>query len=282
MKDWTWGELPDLLHIQRGQTKVPAYPSLVDQGDCVGLRLLDSESASLQSTRQGLVRLFALKHRKHLRSQVQWLPQFDQHAVYVNRVIKPDQLKRELADLIVRAGMVEGKKLPRTADEFTANCQKAVESISLATQEVAKWFPKFCEAAQKYFLAMEKFPEKFFQSKTDLKEQKKHLLGDEFMRTPWKWLRHYPRYLNAMVQRIEKIPSNSKEDSSIAEIGRWWDQYVSMISRHEQHSITDFEIETFRWMIEEYRVSLFAQQLGTAVPVSSKRLEKQWAKVQKI
>lgn len=282
LKDWSWDELPKQVEIQRGRTTVPGYVSIVDQGDCVGLRLLDSQASGKQATIGGMVRLLAIRHRKHIKSQVNWLPQFDQMAVLINRVLPPKDLKAGLGDLLIRIGLVEGKKVPRSRADYDLLCQTAVEQIGIATQEVAKWFPKMCESAQKVFVAMEGFPSKFFKSKTDIKLQLKGLLNDQFLSTPWLWLKHYPRYLAAISHRIGKVHSNSKEDSGMAEIERLWTQYDNLKQRHDQHSISDPEIERFRWMIEEYRVSLFAQQLGTAIPVSAKRLEKQWAKVQKV
>lgn len=282
LKDWTWDELPEKVEIQRGRTIVPVFVSIVDQGDAVGLRMLDSAQAREKATRSGLIRLFSQKHRKHVKSQVNWLPQFDQMAVLINRVIKPSELKRGLGDLMIRVGLVEGKPIPKNRAEYDQRCQSAVEQIGIATQSIAKWFPKMCESAQSVFLTMEKFPDRFFKSKTDIKNQLKLLLHEQFLQTPWVWLKHYPRYLNAISNRVEKIASNPRENTHIAEVGRYWEQYDSLRLRHEQHSVTDPEMDRYRWMIEEYRVSLFAQQLGTAVPVSAKRLEKQWAKIQKV
>ena len=282
LKDWTWDQLPEQVEIKRGQTTVPCFVAIVDQSDSVGLRLLDSKNASTQQTAEGLVRLLSIKHRRHLKSQVNWLPEFDQNAVLINRIMKPADLKQGLGDLIVRVGMVEGKKTPRSKAEFDAICQSAVEQISIATQDIAKWFPKMCQAAQQVFLGMESFPQKFFKTKTDLKTQMKCLLNEQMLATHWRWLQHYPRYLKAISSRIEKVASNPKEESHIAEIDHHWQQYDNMRGRHEQHSVTCPELGKYRWMIEEYRVSLFAQQLGTAISVSAKRLEKQWGKVQKI
>ena len=89
LNDWSWDVLPEQVEIKRGQTTVPGFVAIVDQTDGVGLRLLDSKNASQRQTTEGLVRLFAIKHRRHLKSQVNWLPQFDQMAVLISRVMKP-------------------------------------------------------------------------------------------------------------------------------------------------------------------------------------------------
>ena len=282
LKDWSWDVLPEQVEIKRGQTTVPGFVAIVDQADAVGLRLLDSKNASRQQTSEGLVRLFSIKHRRHLKSKVNYLPEFDKMAVRISRVIKPKELKSGLGDLIVRIGMVENKKVPRSKAEYEERNQTAIEQISIATQEVAKWFPKMCEAAHQVFVSMESFPEKFFKTKTDLKTQIKQLLNEQMLTTSWRWLQHYPRYLKAISNRVEKVASNVKEQSHIAEIDHHWQQYENMQTRHQQHSLTCPELIAYRWMVEEYRVSLFAQQLGTSMSVSAKRLEKQWGKVQKI
>jgi ATP-dependent helicase HrpA len=103
-------------------------------------------------------------------------------------------------------------------------------------------------------------------------------------KTPWKWLQHFPRYFAAIAYRIEKLPASSisKDLALTDDVDRFWQQYVSQKSAHEHQSVYDPELDLFRWMIEEYRVSLFAQTLGTSQTVSAKRLEKQFNKVTRL
>ena len=135
------------------------------------------------------------------------------------------------------------------------------------------------------FLELEKMPERFSLVKGEIRQQLRDLTSPGFLGlTTWKWLKHYPRYFNAMATRIEKLPSTppTREQEAMDEIAVHWKRYESMRVNHLNQALIDPELKQFRWMVEEYRVSLFAQQLGTSLTVSSKRLEKQWKKVRQI
>ena len=217
-----------------------------------------------------------------MRSQVNWLPNLDQHAVHLSRLIPAKELKTQLADLIARIAFVDRQKIPRNREDFDKLNENAVERISIATQSVAKWLPKWSEKVHVAFLRLEEMPSKFSSAKGDIRSQIKELANEHFLSTtPWMWLENYPRYFNAIAARIDKLPSTNPqlEKESREELAMWWQKFVDTSLRHKEQAIVDPELIQFRWMIEEYRVSLFAQQLGTCMTVSAKRLEKQFKKV---
>jgi ATP-dependent helicase HrpA len=103
----------------------------------------------------------------------------------------------------------------------------------------------------------------------------------EFSQTPWDWLRRYPQYFRAICSRLENLPGNVPRDQqSFEAFESRWLLYQERAEHHQAQGIVDPELIQFRWMLEEYRISLFAQKLGTAIPISPKRLDQQWAKVQ--
>ncbi|MHB0819380.1 ATP-dependent RNA helicase HrpA [Stutzerimonas stutzeri] len=116
----------------------------------------------------------------------------------------------------------------------------------------------------------------------DIKAQLGNLVYPGFVReTPGEWLREYPRYLKAIEQRFEKIGAQLQRDRVWSgELAGYWEQYQARLKKHQQEGKRDPELVQYRWMLEEYRVSLWAQQLGTKMPVSDKRLNKQWAQVE--
>ena len=116
----------------------------------------------------------------------------------------------------------------------------------------------------------------------DVKGQLVNLVYPGFVRdTPLEWLREYPRYLKAVEQRLDKVAGQVQRDRVWSgEMAGYWDQYKARQAKHAQEGKRDPELVLYRWMLEEYRVSLFAQQLGTKVPVSDKRLGKQWSQVE--
>lgn len=285
LTEWNWGELQKEVTIRRGATDLSAFPAIVDQDDSVGLRLFDSRAAADETTRQGLVRLLKIKHRKSLRSQVNWLPDFDQHAVHLSRLIPSKDLKKQLGDLITRVAFVDRNKIPRDEASFEALNSNSVERISIATQCIAKWLPKWTKATHGAFLNLEQMSSKFSSAKGDIRTQIAQLTLEGFLSTtPWPWLEHYPRYFNSIAARIEKLPSTppQQDQSSRAEIDHWWKIYEGLKEKHALQGIVDPELTHLRWMIEEYRVSLYAQQLGTSITVSAKRLEKQLKKVRQV
>ncbi len=115
----------------------------------------------------------------------------------------------------------------------------------------------------------------------DIRQQIGHLIEPQsFSKTPWEWLRQYPRYFRAILCRLENLPGGVPRDwQNFQEFQPRWQLYLEQARQHQAQGIFDTELLQLRWMLEEYRVSLFAQKLGTAIPVSPKRLEQQWAKV---
>jgi ATP-dependent helicase HrpA len=116
----------------------------------------------------------------------------------------------------------------------------------------------------------------------DIKAQLGNLVYPGFVRdTPHEWLKEYPRYLKAIEQRLDKVGSQLQRDRVWSgELAGYWEQYQARLKKHQQEGKRDANLVLYRWMLEEYRVSLFAQQLGTRMAVSDKRLSKQWAAVE--
>jgi ATP-dependent helicase HrpA len=99
--------------------------------------------------------------------------------------------------------------------------------------------------------------------------------------TPAEWLKEYPRYLKGIEQRFDKIGAQLQRDRVWSgELAGYWEQYQARLKKHQQEGKHDPELTLYRWMLEEYRVSLWAQQLGTKMAVSDKRLNKQWGQVE--
>jgi len=115
----------------------------------------------------------------------------------------------------------------------------------------------------------------------DIKAQLGYLIYSGFInQTPLEWLREYPRYFKSINLRLDKLTGNvSRDRALIQEVKPLWEDYLARLEKQQQQGITDAELTTFRWMIEELRVSLFTQELKTKIPVSAKRLKKQWVKV---
>ncbi|MCA9134752.1 MAG: DUF3418 domain-containing protein, partial [Planctomycetales bacterium] len=283
--DWTnrpvtpndFDELPQQVTVQRSGLRIAAFPALVDTGTAVEMRLADTPGEAEQWTAGGLTRLFALKHHRALRSQVAHLPGLSAHCVRLGHLLPGKDLSGELQDLIARIALVEGQSLIRTREDFEARNARASGRISVAAQEVADWLPKLAEQVQQLRLLTERAPQTWAEVFQDLQQQQQALLHPRFLRqTPWSWLTEYPRYLQAMRQRIEKLKSGGlPKDRKLREpVEAAWGSYQEFMSNGPQPTPEQQQrLEELRWMIEELRVSIFAQQLGTRVSVSPKRVQ---------
>jgi ATP-dependent helicase HrpA len=112
----------------------------------------------------------------------------------------------------------------------------------------------------------------------DMRGQLERLVAPGFWTaTPWEWLRHYPRYLKAIVYRLDKLRSGgaARDRAGMAEVGPRQQAYLDAAAADDA-PFDRAGLEQYRWMLEEFRVSLFAQPLGTSISVSAKRLDKQW------
>ena len=281
---WDFEQLPTEISTTRGGIQVPAFPTLVDGGESVQLRLSDTSEKAVYHNRRGLTRLLCLEHRKSLRVQVQHLPRWDDCCVWAASVLDPDSMKRQLQDRIAELAFFPPRqKLPKTREEYEAVSANAIEKIAVATQEVTPLIPKLFEAFHKTRLALESVgAERWDQTRNDVQQQLNSLFQDEFLRdVPWFWMQQFPRYLAGIAYRIDKLTSGgeSRDQQGRQEVDAFWSQYREQSLRNSELGRVDPQLEEYRWMIEEFRVSLFAQPLGTAVKVSPQRLEKQWDKV---
>lgn len=278
LTDWTWGDLPEQVTMTRGQTRMVAYPAIVDEGESVALRLVDSPQRARRLSEGGAARLLLLRHRKHVRSHLQWLPGLDHAKVQLARWIKPDQLVDVLARRLVLQGLVEGQPPLRSADDYAVRNQRAVEQISVAAQDLAAWLPKLSDAAQKIALKLEQMSARFPEVSADVRRQVNALLQRETLdATPWRWLQHVPRFLQGALVRLDKLSSGhgAQDRSAWQAVDRYRKIYEELREQQQRQGLDDPELETLRWMIEEFRVSKFAQQLGTSLTISEKRLDKQ-------
>jgi ATP-dependent helicase HrpA len=283
VRTWDFGDLPTQVMLRRSGLQVPAYPSVIDEGDRVCLRLVDTEDRANDQSRAGIRRLYFLQQKKYLLAHVAWLPRLNEIKLLAFSLRGAGKLEDAVAELICDRAFLRDEPLPRSQADFEQRLKDAAERGNLAVQDVAKLlFPLF-ETYHAARLAWEQLAKPRWQSVADdVAGQLQGLVAPDFLiRTPWKWLEQYPRYFRAIGVRLDKLThgAQQRDQQAMEELTPWLEAYQDRAEKHEQRGIVDPELVLFRWMLEEFRVSLFAQQLGTVFSISSKRLEKQWTKV---
>lgn len=292
LTSWDFEEIPVSMSVNIGGRETTAYPALRDDGTSVSLVLAESQNAAESITRAGLRRLFAIHLRRDVKLRPQDLPGIEGMYLRYASIGKPEDLRERIMLLLAeRTFMSErmsgggGIAAPRSRESYEARLDDGWRRLAEAKDEVCSIVMRILEEAHSLSMAMEmRVPDEWHQSIEDLRSQVLELLGPEFLSsTPWEWLRSVPRYLRGARQRLEKITSGGadRDRKLLDQLLPWlhaWRELSAVVS-DDPDALA--EIVRFRWMIEEYRVSLFAQELGTAVPVSDKRLEKQYDRIRR-
>ncbi len=276
LTDWTFGELPELMEVPVAGQKVLGYPALTDEGETVSLKVFDSQEEAEKVHRAGLRRLFMLQFKEQAKYFDKNVPGLTQMAMQYMALGSADDLKRQIVDLTFeRACLTE--PLPVDAAAFKARCAEAKSRLGLIMQEIARLVGTVLAEWQAVTKKLPAF-KAHGAALADIEAQVKRLLGKNFVAdTPFERLQHYPRYLKAIQVRLDKLKANPARDAQLmAEYAPLWSSWERRALQLAKQGAADPQIEQFRWLLEELRVSLYAQELRTPVPVSVKRLQKQW------
>ena len=286
VKAWDFGELRERIDIRRNGMTLHVFPAIVDQRTSVGLRLFDTPSAASDATKSGVRRLLAISLVREIRAQMAWFPELARLRVLANSVRWKTSLDEELGDLLVERGLglaLERDRALKGIPSFKAGFENLSTSVraclSAAASDVGKWFGPMLDRRHEVRRQLEQSFKASSPAVDDVKTQFERLFAPGFLtETPWEWLSQYPRFLSGILIRLKKLSSGgaARDSKGMSELTPYWDRYSQRKDRHLQMGITDPELERYRWMMEEFRVSLFAQELGTQSPISAKRLEKQW------
>jgi ATP-dependent helicase HrpA len=266
---WTFGDLDEVMEIERGGRTLVGYPALVDDGEAVTLQVLDSPEKARELHRAGVRRLLAIAHRERIRDLEKALTRDIALAAVKEDIVAAALERTFLAD-----------SLPTRQADFARRVDEGRSRFVLIAQEIQRTAAAILAAqgeVQKRIAAAKGFP----QACDDAQQQLARLLAPHWLaRTPWERVQHLPRYLKAAALRLEKLRADPARDAramaELAPLAAAWQREVA--ARAKLGTLTA-EIEQFGWLLEELRVSLFAQELRTPVPVSAKRLAKLWQSI---
>ncbi|WP_345793135.1 ATP-dependent RNA helicase HrpA [Thauera sp. JM12B12] len=272
---WSFGALPELLEIRVAGREVIGFPALHDDGDSVSLRPYDTPEEAARVHRRGLARLFALNLKDQVRA-VERLPGLRELALQYMSFGTEAELKARLVEAtLTRCCLLE--PLPADAEAFARRCAEARSRVSLVAQEFMRLAGGLLaehSALQKRLAGLKTFPD----AVADMQSQLAALLPKDFLVAfPWERLAHFTRYLKAASVRVDKLRNNPARDAqAMAEwkaLAQAWER--ERLARRRA-GVEDPALEEFRWLLEELRVGLYAQELKTPMPVSVKRLQKIW------
>ena len=277
---WSFGELQEIMEIRQGAQTLIGYPALVDRGTSVDLEVFDAPQKARAQHRDGLRRLFMLQLKEQTKYLEKNMPGLRDLAMqflpFGDAASLKDQLLRVTFD---RACMAE--PLPVTQAQFLKRCEEGKTRLSLLAQEICRLVGNILteyQALQKKLQGLKNFP----QAEREIEEQLARLMPKDFVAaTAWERLQHFPRYLKAVALRLDKLRADPARDARFsAEFNPLWQTWQREDAKQRKQGVADPQLDQLRWLLEELRVSLYAQELRTPVPVSVKRLQKMWQSMQ--
>lgn len=274
---WTFGNLPELMEIRKGGQTLVGFPALIDKGSYVEIEVFDEPDVAARHHRSGLRRLVALQIRDALKYLEKNIPDLQRLAVAYMPLGTAEELREQIIDLALdRAFLAE--PWPDDAASFARRIDEGRGRLTLIANEVAR---SAAAVLAEHAIALRKLkdsrPPKDVAD--DVAAQLARLVPKRFLATTgWAQLAHLPRYLKAITMRLDKLRADPARDAQrLAELRPLEQRYVRQLA--ERRGVADARLDEFRWLLEELRVSLFAQELRTPQPVSVKRLEKAWSQL---
>ena len=271
---WDIGTLPESIKFARGKQQLTGYLGLQKEKDGrIALRLFDTNEAAEQAHRQGVIELMKLQLKEQVKDLNKGIQGFTQAAMLLKH-INADTLRDDLTQAVCDRAFIGEDELPRNEKAFKEQIKRARSRLPAVKEALSRYLQETAAAYAELNSKLGKHP------LTQLMRQRlQTLLAAGFAtRTPWAQWPRLPIYLKAMTLRLEKYSSNPARDAAreadIQELEQMWQEKTDSLVKQGQ-PISD-DLAAFKWMIEELRVSLFAQELKTPYPVSVKRLLKVW------
>ncbi|MBU0892584.1 MAG: DUF3418 domain-containing protein, partial [Gammaproteobacteria bacterium] len=284
---WTFGELPELMEIKKAGQTLIGFPALIDGGDAVTIEVFDEPEVAAAKHRAGLRRLFALQIKDALKYLEKNIPDLQKMAVAYMQVGRnadgtgggtQEELRAQIIDVALdRAFLLD--PLPTDEFAFKRRMEEGRGRLTLIANEVARLAStillEYAVAARKI-----KDSKSAPEATQDAQQQLARLMPKNFIAVaPWTQLAHYARYLKAITLRLDKYRADPARDAAkLAELRPQEQRYWRLVA--ERKGAVDARMQELRWLLEELRVSFFAQELRTPQPVSVKRLDKLWAQIQ--
>jgi ATP-dependent helicase HrpA len=274
---WTFGELPELMEVRRGAQSLIGFPALIDKGTHVEIEVFDELDVASAKHRAGLRRLIAVQIREPLKYLEKNIPDLQRMAVAYMPLGTQEELRDQIVDVALDRAFL-GEPLPADDTSFKSRIDEGRTRLSLIAQEIAR---QVGAVLTEYGVATRKLKDSRPPKEVldDVQQQLARLVHKHFVRQiPYERLQQLPRYLKAITLRLDKLRADTARDAQrLAELRPLEQRYLRRVA--ELKGAADARLDEYRWLVEELRVSFFAQELRTPQPVSVKRLDKIWSQL---
>lgn len=283
LTSWSFESLPELMELKVDGQTLFGYPALHDDGESVSIRVFDSPEAARDTHRQGLLRLFAIALHEPFKGFDKQLRKDSELGMRYMPLGDAAELAQQILwSALAQACLPESDKdWPRNAEAFAEAARRGRERFGLLIQELSRLVRSILDewaAVRKKLPTAKAWP----KAVSDIEAHLARLITPTFVRDiGHDQLQHLVRYLKVHTVRLDRLksggaPAQARDEAALADWSALWQSYERRARDLARAGVQDERLNQFRWQLEELRVSLFAQELKTPLPVSVKRLEKAW------
>jgi ATP-dependent helicase HrpA len=281
VQSWDFGDLPEFVEIKHKGLKLRGYPALIVSGERIDLKILDNPDKAAAAHRHGVLQLFRALYAKSVRYLEKNLPDIDTLCLQYAPIGDTEELKRDMVHLIIDTALFSKNDSLRAQAAFQLEAEWADKQLVPIANRIAGQLAQILNSWRNLQQRLHgKIPPQWLPAMQEIREQLEMLIYPGFIKaTPTQQLSQLPRYLSAVIARLEKLEQNPARDRQLAAELRPFQENLKTALR-DQKRADSAAFRHFRWLLEEFRVSLFAQALGTSEPVSAKRLQAAWKEIQ--
>lgn len=279
IKRWSFGTLPKEVSFEQNGITLKGYPALVDKGESVSIKLIDTPEEQAHAHRIGLRKLFQLNLKDQIKYLRRNIPDIQKIALWYAPMGDKDDLINDIINAVTERVFLRHSTIPENQADFEmAVAQGKGQLVSEANTLSTLLVDIFYEYHQIRKRITGQLPLNWIEAAEDVFDQLDWLIYTGFLSdTPSPYLAYYPRYLKAISYRLDKLDQAPDKDRlRRAEIQPLWEQFKTL-----WNDLTDPQTELARWMIEELRVSQFAQPLGTKIKTSPQKTNQALEKLKK-
>ena len=279
---WDFGDLPESIDMQHQGLTIKGYPALVVKNGLVSLRLLDSQKEAGRLHRAGTIALFKKIHAKSVKYLHKNLPNIQTLCLHYASIGACNELKSDLVDRTIATALFDKSQNITQQADFELNSAWADKQLITVANHLCQQLSDILKIHHRLQKNLQsRLSPDWLSSISDIQSQLEFLVYPGFVNdTPSIYLAEIPRYLLAIEHRLQKLSENpSRDQQLLAQIKTHWLNCLDVLQNKDHPLLATEAFNQFRWLIEEMRVSLFAQNLGTREKISGKRLQSAWEKL---
>lgn len=272
---WDFGDLPERKQFEVNGHQLTVYPAIVDEENSVGLRNFEHKAEALQEHRNGVIRLYRLLNKSKIKYLHANIPHLQQTQLnFLNKIDKAILADELVGCVIERALLSDGENI-RTENDFNDHSEIANRQLMKIANEYADQLLEISNSYKKINNNIKKLNALVMLDViNDIYSQLDHLVYPGFIRQAgYQWFKHLPRYMKGILCRLEKLARDPQKDRQrLQQLSPFWMQYLELTQNESLSSKYNKELNQYHWMLEEMRISLFCQEIGTSINVSFKKL----------